>query len=175
MWPTFEECHSKKYNVLYISLFASNGITNIENFYEVVIPKMAPRHFRRYLRMYTDTLNSIISYLALREAFTTLLDKGRVCRHKKLAMTCSYLGTKLGGVHLLMIRLFKFYNIFIKCIEINSQNKLILIKSLTQLFGLSEDTFLRCTDVVMDALIANLQDIIQLPKPSELHEFARKI
>ena len=30
-------------------------------------------------------------------------------------------------------------------------------------------------DVVMDALIANLQNIIQLPKPSELHEFAHKI
>ena len=106
-------------------------ITNIENFYEVVIPKIAPRHFRRYFRMYTDTLNSIISYLALREPFTTLLDKGRVCRHKKVAMTCSYLGSKLGGVHLLMIRLFKFYNIFIKCNEIKSQNKLVLIKSLT--------------------------------------------
>ena len=130
MWPTFEKCHSIKYNLWYISLFESNGITNIEHFYEVVIPKMAPRHFRRYFRMYTDTLNSIISYLALREPFTTLLDKGRVCRHKKLAMTCSYLGSKVGGVHNLMMRLFKYYNIFIKCNEINSQNKLILIKSL---------------------------------------------
>ena len=131
MWPTFEKCHSRKYNLLYISLFEWNGITNIKHFYEVVIPKMAPRHFRRYFRMYTYTLNSIISYLAHRVPFTTLLDKGRVCRHKKVAMTCTYLGSKLDGVHHLMIRLFKFYNIFIKCNEINWQNKLIIIKSLT--------------------------------------------
>ena len=44
--------------------------------------------------MYTDTLNSIISYLAQRELFTTLWDKGRVCRHKKVAMTCAYLAIK---------------------------------------------------------------------------------
>ena len=55
-----------------------NKIPKIEKFYEVIVPKMAPRHFRRYFRMYTDTLNSIISYLALREPFTTLLDKGRM-------------------------------------------------------------------------------------------------
>ena len=71
-----------------------NKIPKIEKFYEVIVPKMAPRHFRRYFRMYTDTLNSIISYLALQEPFTTLLDKGRVCRHKKVAMTCAYLGSK---------------------------------------------------------------------------------
>ena len=81
--------------------------------------------------MYTDTLNSIISYLALREPFTTLLDKGWVCRHKKVAMTCAYLGSKLGGLHLVIIMLFTFFNIFIKCHEIHSQNKLIIIKSLT--------------------------------------------
>ena len=71
-----------------------NKIPKIEKFYEVIVPKMAPRHFRRYFRMYTDTLNSIISYLALREPFTTLLDKGHVCRHKKVARTCAYLGSK---------------------------------------------------------------------------------
>ena len=71
-----------------------NKIPKIDKFYEVIVPKMAPRHFRRYFRMYTDTLNSIISYLALQEPFTTLLDKGRVCRHKKVAMTCAYLGSK---------------------------------------------------------------------------------
>ena len=73
--------------------------------------------------MYTDTLNSIISsYLALQEPFATLLDKGRVCRDKKVAMTCAFLGIKLCGVHHMMIMLFIFVNIFIKCHEINSQN-----------------------------------------------------
>ena len=48
--------------------------------------------------MYADTLNSIISYLALWEPFTTLLDKGRVCRHKKVAMTCAYLGIKQSNI-----------------------------------------------------------------------------
>ena len=81
--------------------------------------------------MYTDTLNSIISYLELREPFTTLLDKGQVCRHKKVAMTCAYLGSKLCGVHHVIIMLFTFLNIFINCHEIHSQNKLIIIKSLT--------------------------------------------
>ena len=61
-----------------IILFSGNEIKfpKIEKFYEVIVPKMAPRHFRRYFQMYADTLNSIISYLALREPFTTLLDKG---------------------------------------------------------------------------------------------------
>ena len=70
----------------------------MENVYKVVIPKMAPRHFRRYFRMYTDTVNNIISYLALREPFTTLLDKGGVCRQKKVAMTCVYLGIKESNI-----------------------------------------------------------------------------
>ena len=37
---------------------------------------------------------------------------------------------------------------------------------------MSEDTFLKCTDVVMDALIANLHQIIRWPKPCEFEEFA---
>ena len=130
---------------------------------------MAPRHFRRYFRMYTDTLNSIISYLALREPFTTLLEEGRICRHKKVTMTCAYLGKKQGGVHDVIIMLFTFVNIFIKCHEIDWQNKLLIIKSLTfehcqQLFRILEYTFLRCTDVVMDGMIANLSQIIRWPK-----------
>ena len=44
--------------------------------------------------MYDDTLNSIISYLSSREPFTSMLDKGRVCRTKKVAMACAYLGSK---------------------------------------------------------------------------------
>ena len=45
-------------------------------------------------------------------------------------------------------------------------------RTLSQLFGVSEDTFLKCMDVVMDALIANLHHIIRWPKPSEIEEFA---
>ena len=44
-------------------------------------------------------------------------------------------------------------------------------RTLSQLFGLWEDTFLRCTDEVMDALIANLHQIIRWPKPSEYEQF----
>ena len=43
---------------------------------------------------------------------------------------------------------------------------------MSQLFGVSEDKFLRWTDVVMDALIANSQQIIRWPKPSEFEKFA---
>ena len=45
-------------------------------------------------------------------------------------------------------------------------------RPLSQLFGTSEDTFLKCTDVFMDALIDNFEHIIQWPKPSEFQEFA---
>ena len=43
---------------------------------------------------------------------------------------------------------------------------------LSQLFGTTEDTFLKCTDVFMDALIDNFQHIIRWPKPSQFQEFA---
>ena len=119
--------------------------------------------------MYADTLNSIISYLGLRQPFTTLLDKGHVCRHKKIAMTCAFLGSKLGGVHHMTIMLFTFVNIFIKCHEINSQNKLIIITSFT--FEHCHNC-LECMDVVMDAVLANLHEIIRWPKPSEFKQFA---
>ena len=45
-------------------------------------------------------------------------------------------------------------------------------RPLSQLFGVSEDTFLKSTDVVMDALIPNLHHIIRWAKPSEFEEFA---
>ena len=45
-------------------------------------------------------------------------------------------------------------------------------RTLSQLFGISEDTFLKCTHVVMDPLIANLHYIIRWAKPSEYEEFA---
>ena len=59
---------------------------------------MVPRHLRKYFRMYSNTLKSIISYLGLREQFTTLLDKEHVCRHKKVAMTCFHLGIKQSNI-----------------------------------------------------------------------------
>ena len=101
----------------YFVLRERNKIPKIEKFYEVIVPKMAPRHFRRYFRMYTDTLNSIISYLALREPFTTLLDKARVCRHKKVAMTCAYLGSKQTIMQYVVTLLFYFL-IFLKYFNI---------------------------------------------------------
>ena len=95
---------------------------------------MALINFRTYFRMYGHTLNSIISYLALSELFSTVLDKGPVGRHKKVAMTSAYLGRKLGRFNHVMIILFTFVtfvNIFIKHHPIHSQNKLIIIESLT--------------------------------------------
>ena len=81
--------------------------------------------------MYPVTLNIIISYLEMWELFTTQLDKGGICRHKQFAMACAFLGSNVGGFHHVMIMLFKFVNIFIKCHQIHSQNKLIIIKTLT--------------------------------------------
>ena len=51
---------------------------------EVMVPTMAPWHYRTYFPMYSHTLNSIISYLALREPFTTLLIKDGLAGTKKL-------------------------------------------------------------------------------------------
>ena len=48
-------------------------------------------------------------------------------------------------------------------------------RTLSQLFGVLEDTFLKCTEVVMDSLIANLHHIVRWPKPSEFEELASEI
>ena len=55
---------------------------------------MMPKLFRRFFRMYDDTLKSIMSYLAVNEPHATLLAKGKVPKAKKVAMTCAYLGSK---------------------------------------------------------------------------------
>ena len=47
------------------------------------------------------------------ELFSNLLNKGPVWRHKKVAMTCAYLGRKLHGVNHVMIMLFTFFQ-FVK-------------------------------------------------------------
>ena len=78
-------------------------IPKIENFFEVIIPRMVVRHFRRYFWMYDNTLNSTISYLSLREPFIGMLDKGHICRTKKVVMTCAYLDSK---------QMIKYYYIF---------------------------------------------------------------
>ena len=74
--------------------------------------------------MYTDTLNSIISYLALREPFTTLLDKGCVCTHKKVAMTCAYLGSKQTIMQYVVTFFILFVNNFWNLLTFISQNKI---------------------------------------------------
>ena len=45
---------------------------------------------------------------------------------------------------------------------------------LANLFGVSQDVFLRCTDIVMDALVANLHQIITWPKPEEFAKYAEQ-
>ena len=40
------------------------------------------------------------------------------------------------------------------------------------MFGVSEETFLKCTDAVMDCLVSNLHKIIRWPKPNEFAAFA---
>ena len=68
-------------------------VVKVENFFEVIVPSMMPKLFRRYFRMYEETMKSVISYLSHDEPHATLLDKGRVSRHKKVAMTCAFLGS----------------------------------------------------------------------------------
>ena len=43
---------------------------------------------------------------------------------------------------------------------------------LSHLFGVSEESFLRCTDAVMDCLVGNLHKIICWPKPNEFASVA---
>ena len=72
-----------------------NTIIKIPKFYEAIVPQMIPRNFRRYFRMFENTLENIIAYLVAEEPYASLLDKGRVTKEKKVAMTCAYLGSKL--------------------------------------------------------------------------------
>ena len=48
------------------------------------------------------------------------------------------------------------------------------LQRLANLFGVSEDVFLKCTNIVMDALVGNLHQIIRWPDPTEFEEYATK-
>ena len=108
-WRKFHWLRCVSWNMHGLFLFRErNVIPKIENFFEVIVPRMVARHFRRYFWMYHKTLYSIISYLSSREPFTSILDKGRICRTKKVAMTCTYLGSKQTIMHYVLIILFYF-------------------------------------------------------------------
>ena len=40
------------------------------------------------------------------------------------------------------------------------------------MFGVCEETFLKCTDIVMDCIVGNLHEIIRWPKPNEFAKVA---
>ena len=78
---------------------------------------------------------------------------------------------------ILFVNIFLIFEIFLFKVIFHSTIasyilKYLYFERLAQLFGVSEETFLKCTDVVMDALIANLHQIIRWPKPCEFEEFA---
>ena len=67
-------------------------IVKIPRFYETIAPLMPPRIFRRYFRMYEETLNSLTNYLST----SPILYQPRYVRitlAKKIAMTTAYLGS----------------------------------------------------------------------------------
>ena len=66
-------------------------IMKIPNFYENVVPLLPPRIFRRYFRMYQDTMDQLTHYL--REQIETNEILSRIPINKKVAMTCCFLGS----------------------------------------------------------------------------------
>ena len=49
-----------------------------------------------------------------------------------------------------------------------------LLHRLAHLFGVSEDTFLRHTETILEILHDNLHKIIRFPNPDELPEIVRR-
>ena len=67
-------------------------ILKVPNFYENVVPNMPPGLFRRYFRMYKETLSTLTEYLHL--VMITGNNHVAICIPKKIAMACAYLGSQ---------------------------------------------------------------------------------
>ena len=65
----------------------------ILNFFENVVPFLPPRIYRRYFRMYEETMDHLTQYLTDQIEANDILP--RVSVRKKVAMTCCYLGSTL--------------------------------------------------------------------------------
>ena len=70
-------------------------IVKIPSFYERIAPLMPPRIFRRYFRMYEETLNSLTNYLSTSPILYQQPRYVRITLAKKIAMTTAYLGSSI--------------------------------------------------------------------------------
>ena len=70
-------------------------VVKIRDFYEFTVPRMAQRYYRRYFRMYPDTVHNLIEYLMPNERIQRLLNNRRIPMEKKIHMTLAYLGSKM--------------------------------------------------------------------------------
>ena len=69
-------------------------IQKVNNFYEITAQQMLPKYFRRYFRMYKETLDQITTYIRRTERMQDLESTSRISIDKQVAMTCAYLGSK---------------------------------------------------------------------------------
>ena len=69
------------------------NIIKVDYFFEQTVPNMTPRMFRRYFRMYSDTMENLINYLWPLQPLQQPHQYQRIPVEKKIAMTCAYLGS----------------------------------------------------------------------------------
>ena len=73
-------------------------IIKIPRFYERIAPMMPPRIFRRYFRMYEETLGSLTNYLSNNPILYQPPRYVRIPLAKKVAMTTAYLGSSTATI-----------------------------------------------------------------------------
>ena len=69
-----------------------NNIIKVDGWFEETVPEMIPREFRRFFRMYDQTLNAVVQ-LVHESDHLTKYRATTIPVHKKVAMCCTYLGT----------------------------------------------------------------------------------
>lgn len=65
----------------------------VDNFYEETTPMMTPRYFRRFYRMYSETMENLIDYLRDNPGLQKQSAKS-LSLEKRIHMCTCYLGAK---------------------------------------------------------------------------------
>ena len=77
---------------MYFCIFR-HTIVKVDAFFEQTAQSMTPRIFRRYFRMYSQTLGNLIRFFGNDPNLQPLRANTSITVGKKIAMTCAYLGS----------------------------------------------------------------------------------
>lgn len=113
-----------------------NDVHKVEDFFESLVPEMNLPQYRRWFRMNPNTFEDLVLYL-IDDDHIHFNGRRPIEFRKRLAMTCTFLGTSLPSFHL------------------------------AQIYGISEEAFLRQTTNMMNYLIINIKDIITFPRKED--------